>query len=142
MSGAVAPEQATERAAEHARIDEEDRRIAANLASAGLNLWSPVATPREAAEHLIMAYVARGDEVEWLAHGGMGAYSRDWCAQIGGWAERADGRRKQFDCWHILVLDVGGARCYETFPLRAVYDDLHRRMHEGRQLPLFAEVAS
>jgi len=24
--------------------------------------------------------------------------------------------------------------------LRAVYDDLHRRMHEGRQLPLFVEV--
>lgn len=119
-------------------LDAEDRRILAALRAGGLDRRAPLTTPRQVAEHLIVRYVARGDDVEWLARGGLGGGDRDSWAQIGGYA-----RRKKVDCWHIIVERVQGEdlAAPAIFPLRAVYDDLHRRMHEGRQLPLFTEVS-
>ncbi len=119
-------------------LDAEDRRIVAALRAGGLDRRAPLTTPRQVAEHLIVRYVARGDDVEWLAHGGLGGGDRDSWAQIGGYA-----RRKKVDCWHIIVERVEGEDLAEPaiFPLRAVYADLHRRMFSGRQLPLFAEVS-
>jgi len=139
---AVAPDWIAWDVAERTRLDEEDQRIEVNLVAGGLDRRAMPTTPRETAEHLIMVYVARGDDVGWLARGGMGRYSTDWRAHIGGWTSYADGRRKQFDCWHLIVERVNGQDLAEpaVFGLRAVYDDLHRRMHEGRQLPLFVEV--
>ncbi len=144
MSAAVACDWAIERAAAHARLDEEDRRIAAALTAAGLDRHAAATTPRQVAEHLIMAYVARGDTAEDLAHGGLGGGDRESWAQIGGWAACGDTCRKRYDCWHILVTCVNGRdlAAPAVLGLRALYDDLYRRMHEGRQLPLFAEVTS
>lgn len=85
MSAAVACDWAAERAAEHARLDEEDRCIATALAAAGLSMHGPMTTLRDVAAHLIMAYVARGDTVEALAHGGLVGGDRESWAQIGGW---------------------------------------------------------
>jgi len=124
-------------------LDAEDRRIEAALAAGGFTRRTPIMTPRDAADRLIMVYVARGDDVGWLARGGLGHYEISWRAHIGGWTAYADGRRKQFDCWHIIVERVTGTDLSEPaiFPLRAVYDDLRQRMFGARQLPLFAEVS-
>lgn len=43
-------------------------------------------TPREAAKDLIRAYVERGDSLESLREGYMGASGDDYHAQIGGYA--------------------------------------------------------
>ncbi len=125
-------------------LDAEDRRVAAALAAGGLDPRARVVTARQAAAHLIMLYVARGDSVEDLAAGGMGAGGRAWCAQIGGYLRSHDNTRliRTIDCWHIGVTDVAGVACLEVFPLRTVYDELYQRMFVARQLPLFQEVTS
>ena len=120
------------------------QRVDANLAAAGLDrLRARPRTALQAAECLIMVYVARGSDVGWLSSTYSGRFGNDWCAQIGGQAWTASGESRRVDRWHIIVERVAGQDLAEPaiFPLRAVYDDLYRRMHEGRQLPLFAEVS-
>ena len=77
----------------------------------------PSRTAKSVAVELIEYYVKRGDPLEWLKHGQMGAGDCGESAQIGGHCEG-----KKFSSDFIIVSKFNGQDVCEVFKLKEIYE--------------------
>lgn len=97
-----------------------------------------ITTPYEAARDLIYRYVERGDLLEDLAYGQMGAYIKEYDAQIGGYL-RAEGNKeyKKLTAHQIGVSRVNGQSCFAVFSLDKLYNEIKAELSRQPRLEGF-----
>ena len=85
-------------------------------------LFAEPRTAYEAAVRLIEPYVIRGDDPQWIKAGCLGAYCKNWGAQIGGYLYHGPlAHKKSFSSDKILVQRVNGEDCAEVFSFWEIY---------------------
>jgi hypothetical protein len=88
-----------------------------------------MSSAREAARHLIRKYVERGDSLESLRSGYMGAMApHSYWVQIGGYMP-IGGTYYPPD-WILVHRDMHGNKVNQAFRLREIYDELKQGQQE------------
>ena len=80
---------------------------------------------REAAKHLIRTYVERGDSLESLRAGYLGAsMPQGYHASISGYLPDGDGWKRWSTDWITVRRDMDGREVNQAFRLQEIYNEL------------------